>query len=73
VQAYVDDVVTVTEDEIREAVRQVVTGARLVAEPGGAVAAGAGLVHAWPSVRRAVAVVSGGNVDPAWLSEVLRP
>ena len=63
-QRYVDDVITVTEDEIRDAVVRVATGCRLVAEPSGAVSTAAYLHHAgrMPAEGRFVAVVSGGNV-----------
>ncbi|MGA3071188.1 MAG: threonine/serine dehydratase [Terracidiphilus sp.] len=73
IQAFVDGIVTVTEAEIRAAMRAIVAAARLVPEPSGAVAAAALLFHGaeLPPYRRAVAVVSGGNVDPALLAEVL--
>lgn len=73
IQKFVDGIVTVTEAEIRAAMRAIVATARLVPEPSGAVAAAALLFHAaeLPSYRKAVAVVSGGNVDPALLAEVL--
>ncbi len=73
IQAFVDGIVTVTEAEIRAAMRAIVSATRLVAEPSGAVATAALLFHAeqLPSYRKAVAVVSGGNVDPAMLAEVL--
>jgi threonine dehydratase len=73
VSAYVDDIVTVSEDEILEAVRLLATRARLVAEPSGAVTAAAYLFHrdALPAGRHHVAVVSGGNVDPALLARLL--
>ena len=73
VQAYLDDVVTVTEDEIRAAVRQVAGGSRLVAEPSGAVAPAAWLHRraALPPARRTVAVVSGGNLEPSVLAAML--
>jgi threonine dehydratase len=69
----VDDIVTVSDEEILEAMRLLATGARLVAEPGGAVAVAACLFRAGelpPSGRR-VAILSGGNVDPALLAQVL--
>jgi threonine dehydratase len=46
---------------------------RLVPEPSGAVPVAALLFHAaeLPDYRRAVAIVSGGNVDPAMLAAVL--
>jgi len=53
--------------------RAIVAATRLLPEPSGAVAAAALLFHAseLPQYRKAVAVVSGGNVDPALLAEVL--
>jgi len=72
-QAFVDGMLTVREDEIRAAMRAIVAATRLVPEPSGAVAAAALLFHRdkLPEYSRAVAVVSGGNVDPALLAEVL--
>jgi threo-3-hydroxy-L-aspartate ammonia-lyase len=69
----VHDIVTVTEDEIREAVWQTATRARLVAEPGGVVAVAAWLFgRDLPAARSPVAVLSGGNIDPALLAGILR-
>jgi threonine dehydratase len=69
----VHDIVTVTEDEITEAMRLLATGARLVAEPGGAVAVAACLFRAGelPASSQRVAILSGGNVDPALLASIL--
>jgi threonine dehydratase len=73
VQAYVDDIITVTEDEIRSTVAVLARRGRLVAEPSGAVATAAYLHHAdqLPQGRSVAAVVSGGNVDPSLLAELL--
>jgi threonine dehydratase len=73
--SYVDDIVTVTEDEIREAVRRLALEARLVAEPGGAVAVAACLLRErdLPAAGTRVAVLSGGNIDPALLVDILAP
>jgi threonine dehydratase len=73
IQAFVDDVITVTESEIRAAMRAIVAATRLVPEPSGAVATAALLFHAdrLPEYRTAVAVVSGGNVAPALLAQIL--
>jgi threonine dehydratase len=73
IQAFVDGIVTVTEQEIRAAMRAIVAATRLVPEPSGAVAVAALLFHAaeLPAYRKAVAVVSGGNVAPELLAEVL--
>jgi len=67
IRRYVDGVVTVSEEEIVEAVRVLGRKSRLVAEPSGAVTTAAYLFHAaeLPAASRTVAVVSGGNVDPA--------
>lgn len=63
IRASVDDIVTVSEEEIAGAVRALARRARLVVEPSGAVAVAAYLGRGdWP--ERTVAVVSGGNVDP---------
>ncbi len=73
IQAFVDGIITVTEADIRAAMRAIVASARLVPEPSGAVATAALLFHAGqlPPYRTAVAVVSGGNVAPDFLAEVL--
>lgn len=73
IQRYVDGIITVTEAEVRAAMRAIVTTARLVPEPSGAVTTAALLFHAHelPRFTKAAAIVSGGNVDPALLAEVL--
>jgi threonine dehydratase len=73
IQAFVDGIITVTEAEIRAAMRAIVASTHLVPEPSGAVATAALLFHAaeLPAYKKAVAVVSGGNVDPALLAEIL--
>lgn len=73
IQKYVDAIVTVTEAQVRAAMRAIVAVTRLVPEPSGAVTTAALLFHAdkLPPYRRAVAIVSGGNVDPVLLAEVL--
>ena len=73
IQAFVNGIITVTEAEIRAAMRAIVATARLVPEPSGAVSAAALLFHAdqLPPYRKAVAVVSGGNVAPEMLAQVL--
>ena len=73
IQAFVDGIVTVSEAEIRAAMRAIVATARLVPEPSGAVATAALLFHAdqLPPYRKAVAIISGGNVAPELLAQVL--
>lgn len=72
-RAYLHDIVAVSDDEIRAAMRLLATGARLVAEPGGAVAVAAFMFRQdqLPAARRPVAILSGGNADPELLASVL--
>jgi len=72
ITALVDDVLTVSEDALLEAMRTLATRSRLVAEPSGAVATAAYLTHRdrLPD-GPVVAVVSGGNVAPDLLARVL--
>ncbi|MGV0645344.1 threonine ammonia-lyase [Mycolicibacterium sp. XJ879] len=69
-QAVLDGVVTVTEGEIRSAVRELALRARLVSEPSGAVALAAYRQGSTPP-GRTVMVLSGGNIEPALLQEIL--
>jgi threonine dehydratase len=73
VRAFVDDIIAVSEEEILEAMRRLVLRVRLVAEPSGAVTFAAYLFHKneLPASRINVAVLSGGNVEPHLLAEVL--
>jgi threonine dehydratase len=73
IRAFVDDIVAVTEEEILEAMRRLALRVRLVAEPSGAVTFAAHLFHReeLPTSRLTVAVISGGNVEPDLLAEVL--
>ena len=72
IKRYVDDVVTVSEDEIMQAVGILAQNPSTVAEPSGAVAPAAWLFHrdALPASNHTVAVISGGNIDPALLSRL---
>jgi len=62
IQAFVHDIVTVSEEAIAEAMRRIAREARLIAEPSGAVAA-AGALALGLKPRTTVAIVSGGNMD----------
>lgn len=67
-----DDVVTVSEQEILAAVRALARSARLVVEPSGAVSVAAYLYQRDHLPKgRTVAVISGGNVDTDLLASVL--
>ncbi len=71
----IDDVVTVSEDDIRRAMAEAATRARIVAEPSGAVSIAAWLRYGdeLPNADAAdtVMIVSGGNVDPGVYQSLL--
>lgn len=67
---HLDGIVTVSESEIRSAMGYLARSVRVVAEPSGATAAAAYLSGHTPGGKVAI-VVSGGNVDPALLREVI--
>jgi threonine dehydratase len=69
VRRFVDDIVAVSEEEILAAMRRLAFGAKLVAEPSGAVAFAGYLSR--PAGGPGVVVVSGGNVEPRLLARVL--
>lgn len=70
ISEYVDDFITVSEDEIRDAVNQIARRTRVVAEPSGAVPVAAYLNRKLPD-GPVVAVVSGGNIEPSLLASIL--
>ncbi|HVO80100.1 MAG TPA: threonine/serine dehydratase [Terriglobales bacterium] len=72
IRTYVDDIVTVSEDEIREAMRSLAQNPKTVAEPSGAVAIAGFLFHRdqLPKTALNVAVISGGNIEPQMLKEM---
>ncbi len=71
VQAFVDEIVTVDEDDISQAVLLLLERAKAVVEPAGAVALTALLAGKIPGNGLAVAVLSGGNVDPLLLLKLI--
>jgi threonine dehydratase len=72
IRKFVDDIVTVTEAEIQEAMRRLASDPKTVAEPSGAVATAAFLFHRnqLPNTTLNVAVISGGNLDPQMLAQL---
>ncbi len=69
-QAVLDEMITVNEAEIRSAVRELAFRAHLVAEPSGAVAL-AGYRKTPIPPGPTVVILSGGNVDPGMLRQIL--
>ena len=71
VTALVDDVVTVDEDEISRALLLVLERAKSLVEPAGAVALAAILAGKVGGEGPALAILSGGNVDPQLLTRLI--
>jgi threonine dehydratase len=72
---FMDEIVTVSEEEMAEAMRQLAARGRLVVEASGAAGMAAHLSTAAPQPEgddHRVIVISGGNVDPVVFAEILR-
>ncbi|UAJ78272.1 threonine ammonia-lyase [Leifsonia sp. ZF2019] len=67
----VDEVVTVTEDDIARAMLVLLERAKLVVEPAGAAAVAAILADKVPASGATVAILSGGNIDPLLMQRVI--
>ncbi|EIF00413.1 threonine ammonia-lyase [Saccharomonospora glauca] len=72
VRALVDDVVTVSEESLSRAVLLCLERRKLVVEPAGAAAVAALLEHPGVFEPPIVAVLSGGNVDPLLLLQIIQ-
>lgn len=72
VEKYVDEIVTVSEDEIAAAILSLMENQKLVAEGAGAVPVAAALYNKLPiEGKKVVCVISGGNIDVNILSRVI--
>ena len=74
IQKYVDDIITVSEDEILQAMKLLAANPETVAEPSGAVATAGFLFHRnqLPSTKLNVAIISGGNIELQMLEDLRR-
>ncbi len=73
VSKYVDEIVTVTEDEISCAILSLIEQQKLISEGAGAVPAAAVMFNKIPvKGKKVVCLVSGGNIDVTILSRVIR-
>jgi len=73
-RANADDVLTVTDDEIRATMRFMLFRMKILVEPSGAAAAAAVFAQKLSDdCRRVGVVLSGGNVDPEVLAPVIDP
>lgn len=71
VKDYVDEIVTVSEDEIAAAIVALLEGPKTVAEGAGATSVAAYLFQRVDTSKNTVALVSGGNVDITTLSRII--
>ncbi|NLT27073.1 MAG: threonine ammonia-lyase [Microbacteriaceae bacterium] len=71
VRRFVDEVVTVSEDDIARAILLLVERAKLVVEPAGATPVAAIIAGLVKGTGNTVAVLSGGNIDPMMLEKVI--
>jgi threonine dehydratase len=71
ISALVDEIVTVTDEAVLEAMRWLALEAKLVVEPTGALTLAALRTGAVAADGPTVLVVSGGNVDPGLAASVL--
>ena len=72
VSQYVDEIATVTEDEIATAILTLVEKQKMIAEGAGAVSVAAAMFNKFPIAgKKVVCVISGGNIDVTSLSRVI--
>ena len=72
VSQYVDDIATVTEDEISSAILALIEKQKMIAEGAGAVSVAAAMFHKFPiEGKKVVCLISGGNIDVTSLSRVI--
>ncbi|MDF2665516.1 MAG: threonine dehydratase [Microbacterium sp.] len=71
IRKYVDEVVTVTEDDIARALLVLLERAKQVVEPAGAVGVAAILAGKIRATGPTVTILSGGNIDPLLLQRVV--
>ena len=72
VSKYVDDIATVTEDEICAAILKLIEKQKMIAEGAGAVSVAAAMFNKFPiQGKKVVCVISGGNIDVTSLSRVI--
>jgi len=73
VSEYVDEIVTVSEDEISSAILALIEQQKMIAEGAGAVSVAAVMFNKVPvKGKKVVCVVSGGNIDVTILSRVIK-
>ncbi len=73
IKKYVDDIVTVTDDEISSAILELIETQKMIAEGAGAAPVAAVMFNKLPlKGKKVVCIVSGGNIDVTILSRVIK-
>ncbi len=73
IKKYVDDIVTVNDDEISSAILRLIETQKMIAEGAGAAALAAVMFDKLPvKGKKVVCIVSGGNIDVTILSRVIK-
>ncbi len=73
IKKYVDDIVTVNDDEISSAILKLIETQKMIAEGAGAAALAAVMFDKLPvKGKKVVCIVSGGNIDVTILSRVIK-
>lgn len=72
IQEYVDQIMTVSEEQLSYAALSVLERAKLIVEPAGAAATAAVMAHPEQFTPPVAVVLSGGNVDPLLLLRIIR-
>ncbi len=73
VQKYVDEIVTVSDDEISSAILQLIESQKMIAEGAGAAPVAAVMFNKLPvKGKKVVCIVSGGNIDVTILNRVIK-
>jgi len=71
IQRYADDVVTVSDERIAEAILLLITRAKVIVEPSGAASLAALLEHPHLAHGNTVALLCGGNIDVRFLADLI--
>ena len=70
---YVDEIVSITDDEVSSAILALIEQHKIIAEGAGAIAVAAAMLNKFPiKGKKTVCLVSGGNVDVPILSRVVK-
>ena len=71
IQRYADDVVTVTDESMAQAILLLMTRAKVVVEPSGAAGLAALIEHPGLSVGKTAVILCGGNIDVKLLADLI--